>query len=866
MKNFARNSIVQKILIVLLIVIILTASIFMPKVYAEDDNWGIAGTIAKEMLHFVVFLGDAVNGLLNNMMLGVQWGDINIGDNSDNPNLTEEKSWINKIDPKKDLPPNIVLKEGEMTNVFGRDDLEIPNILYCPENIFANNIAALDINFLRPNTYRSVVASSGDADVVTEAEEKQQSAAGNLSSTIASWYKSFRNISVVGLLSVLIYIGIRILISSTAADKAKYKESLKDWFTALCLIFVIHLIMSGVLMLTDRINQLFAKDINGIIVQSADLEGNRIFRTNLMGYIRFRTQSADVMQVAGYTIMYIALIIYTVMFTITYFKRFLYMGFFTMIAPLVALTYPLDRLGDGKSQAFNMWFKEYTMNAIIQPIHLILYTVFVSSAIQFTDGSGFNIIYALVAIGFMLPAEKFIKEMFGLNKAKSTSSMESFAGGALAMKGLDKLASIGAHKKGKAQGKNGEQVGEGDTGNIKFANTDGYGKLNYMNGNANENKDVQGEQATNIDNSANQNNLLNNEEDNKNGEQGINMPLTPENNNNVLESETEEGNKVALEGNNSQNQTPALSANGPGDPISSDSTKNSFGRSAMNFAKLKYNKHLKGQMPKKIKGVASKTARYVGKAVGATTGATIGIAAGITSGDPSKVFSYGAAGALAGNAIGGKMENAVNGVGNVIEKGYNNTKNLAQSQRFDYIEATQGRKAADEARDRAENEKKAKAFMNNKQERQKWETFQAKNNITAPNDDVMKEVIKAKQAGLDDDIIENVLKQEQKRDGRIGGNSSDQLIDVASFANKNGFDKTYIENDKKRNQLDNVLEAQVGDKKGYEVGKTLASLYDREKIYNNKSILNPENKVKMAESVPKPPSMPPKRPPKGSSS
>ena len=81
-----------------------------------------------------------------------------------------------------------------------------------------------------------------------------------------------------------------------------------------------------------------------------------------------------------------------------------------MIAPLVALTYPLDRLGDGKSQAFNMWFKEYTMNAIIQPIHLILYTVFVSSAIQFTDGSGFNIIYALVAIGFMLPAEKFNKK------------------------------------------------------------------------------------------------------------------------------------------------------------------------------------------------------------------------------------------------------------------------------------------------------------------------------------------------------------------------------------------------------------------------------------------------------------------------
>ena len=285
-------------------------------------------------------------------------------------------------------------------------------------------------------------------------------------------------------------------------------------------------------------------------------------------------------------------------------------------------------------------------------------------------------------------------------------------------------------------------------------------------------------------------------------------------------------------------------------------TKNSFGRSAMNFARLKYNRHLKGQVPKKIKGVSAKAARYVGKAVGATAGATIGIAAGITSGDPSKVFSYGAAGALAGNAIGGKMENVVNGAGNIVENGYKNTKDFAQSQRFDYIEATQGRKAADEARDRAENAKKAKEFMNNKKEREKWEKFQAKNNISSTTDNMMKEVVKAKQAGIDDDVIENILKQEQKRDGGIGGNSSNQLIDVAAFAAKNGFDKSYIENDKKRTQFENVLEAQVGDKKGYEVGKTLASIYDREKLYSDKSNLNPENKVRMEEGLPKPQPMP----------
>ena len=104
-----------------------------------------------------------------------------------------------------------------------------------------------------------------------------------------------------------------------------------------------------------------------------------------------------------------------------------------MIAPLVALTYPLDKLGDSKSQAFNIWFKEYLMNAIIQPVHLILYTVLISSAM---DLAVKNPLYALVAIGFLIPAEKFIKKLFGFDKAETPSGLGAFAGGALTMKGV----------------------------------------------------------------------------------------------------------------------------------------------------------------------------------------------------------------------------------------------------------------------------------------------------------------------------------------------------------------------------------------------------------------------------------------------
>ena len=39
--------------------------------------------------------------------------------------------------------------------------------------------------------------------------------------------------------------------------------------------------------------------------------------------------------------------------------------FLTVIAPLVALSYPIDKIRDGNAQAFEMWMKEYTINLLI---------------------------------------------------------------------------------------------------------------------------------------------------------------------------------------------------------------------------------------------------------------------------------------------------------------------------------------------------------------------------------------------------------------------------------------------------------------------------------------------------------------------
>ena len=360
---------------------------------------------------------------------------------------------------------------------FG-DTMQIPNILYCPENIFANKIAMLDVNFIKPNSYTPVEYASGGG-VMPDAETASESlvtrddvGTKSLRAIISSWYQAFRNIAIVGLLIVLVYIGIRIMISSTSSDKAKYKENLQDWFIALCLVFFMHYLMSGILLVTESFTRLIDDSISADIYVDAskakeadpmngydtlgandfpETDGLK-FRTTITGYIRFMTQADDTGDCVAYSIMYFALVIYTVMFSITYIKRFLYVAFFTMIAPLVALTYPLDKIRDGKAQAFSMWFKEYTMNVIIQPIHLLLFTVFIGSVM---DLAANNPLYAIVTMGFMLPAEKFIKKLFGLESTSGASGLGEIAGGALAMKGASTLIGqlTGRGKKGQ-DGKN----------------------------------------------------------------------------------------------------------------------------------------------------------------------------------------------------------------------------------------------------------------------------------------------------------------------------------------------------------------------------------------------------------------------------
>lgn len=572
----------------------------------------------------------------------------------------------------------VVVSSTELDGILF-NDWKIPNILYSPENIFANKIPALDINFINPHKYKGVEYYKNDYETDSSKNKSSITPAEKIAPTIASWYKGFRNIAIVGLLSVLVYIGIRILIGSTAPEKAKYKERLMDWIVALCLVFVIHIIMSGILMVTEKVTNMFSKESSDIIVAIAEnpdnvtvgsvekIEDSYGFRTNLTGYVRFMAQSEEFGDAAVYTILYMALIIYTIMFTFIYFKRFLYMAFFTMIAPLVALTYPLDKIRDGQAQAFNLWFKEFTMNAILQPVHLILYTVLVSSSMDLAIE---NPIYAIVAIAFLLPAEKFIKKMFGLDRAESTSGLGAFAGGALTMKGVGAVAGLFKGNGKKSAGEKAESNEESEKSGIKPAI------------NSNPFNEISSGQSALLDGGGNGSVISSTVSNQDNSHQFVDAHGNP------ISSNRRQVVNATEQANASEKIRKAAEQKNASEEIKKDGILNKFSNiapvkairnGANKISNIEQVKRLKSgakaagiYQTRKIKNQFSrknigKKVRYVGKAIprvagavaGATAIGTIAAGAAITTGDMSNALAMFAGGVGTGAGLGGAVSGKV---------------------------------------------------------------------------------------------------------------------------------------------------------------------------------------------------------------
>lgn len=395
---------------------------------SDESDSDIFGVLFSPFTALFIGIGDAINYIFRTAIVGSKAAD----GQGYKVVIAGQRAidYMKANDATNDSePPTVYISRTGIDHSYGTT-YAVSAIDYTPVEIFAGRISALNANFFKTDQ---------DYDKLLGGEDK--SIVRSLRDVVSNWYVAIRNIAIVGLMSVLLYMGIRIVISSSSNDKAKYKQMLVDWLVALCLIFFMHYIMAFTMTVSEQIIKVFTNDEEGTINEciirlydSTDNNGNpqpvaeRQWKSNFVNVARMKTQYDNLPAKFGYMALYFAFTGYTVYFTIIYLKRLLMLAFYTMIAPAVALTYPLDKIRDGKAQAFNFWLKDYTFYALLPVLHMLLYTVFVSSAL---DLASQNMIYAIFAMAFIVPAEKIVKKMFHI-QGNTEERIGGFAGGALA--------------------------------------------------------------------------------------------------------------------------------------------------------------------------------------------------------------------------------------------------------------------------------------------------------------------------------------------------------------------------------------------------------------------------------------------------
>lgn len=283
------------------------------------------------------------------------------------------------------------------------------------ERMVFNRISLLDINYFREGNYKV-----GDLEITESSTNKA------VKEGIAKMYYACRVIALAIGMVVLIYIGIRMAISTVASDQAKYKKMLVSWVESIILIFMMPYIISVIFYLGEFLIGIFYKMEQSILGSSSGTTGvgtYNVFEDTIRTNVQGLTLSLSGLTLTMWSIIYWCLLFIILKFLWTYMKRLLMVGFLIIISPLITITYAIDKVGDGKAQAFSTWMKEFIVNVLIQPLHALIYMVFVLTANQIAAKSPLIALALLFSLG---QVERMVKVIFDMKGLVSLRGVDKF--------------------------------------------------------------------------------------------------------------------------------------------------------------------------------------------------------------------------------------------------------------------------------------------------------------------------------------------------------------------------------------------------------------------------------------------------------
>lgn len=268
---------------------------------------------------------------------------------------------------------------------------------------------------------------------------------------VQKWYKVFNRIAIMVYMIVLVYMGIAIMLSSTGEKRARYKELTMTWVIGIAILFLFPYVMKYIIKLNDALTNMIANVSNSFGFTQQEGTGGDLGQLGFLdvayeyGKPEFSKHLGNSKDIITFTrnvaigvkddgsgnkktnanialaLVYDVLIGQTLVILIMYYKRAFMMAFLIVIFPLVAMSYVIDKIGDGKSQSFGLWFKEFLVNVVVQTFHAIVYVLITGGGIKsYIDSSGGNFIFMFLCVLFLFEGEKILRGIFGIQSQANT--------------------------------------------------------------------------------------------------------------------------------------------------------------------------------------------------------------------------------------------------------------------------------------------------------------------------------------------------------------------------------------------------------------------------------------------------------------
>lgn len=292
------------------------------------------------------------------------------------------------------------LSDGMMAYLAGgklREDLSNSISL---EKIVYNQVPILDVDVFNGNVAGGKTVDSGSLTMI-------------IRNLVATLYMAIRQIAIIGMLVVLIYLGIKLVTSSIGEQKAEYRKKLANWGIAFFIVFGMHYFLIGVMKINETIVDLL-RNIGASI--ASQMTGGQY--VDLAMAMRDLTYNADIAQSIVAMIMYMVMVYFLIKFIIIYFKRLFVVTILIILGPFLAIKNAVDRVRFNKSSSMLTWAKEYIFSVGTQTIHALIYTIFISityKMVALSDTAKIAVcILAFMFLRFMTMAEKMLRKMLRL--------------------------------------------------------------------------------------------------------------------------------------------------------------------------------------------------------------------------------------------------------------------------------------------------------------------------------------------------------------------------------------------------------------------------------------------------------------------